>query len=90
MKAVDLDNYVIEKIKENFKGIQHRYSYYSQAYRYYEFLLFDEINVDVIIDKNIENKRIIDFVIDENVNRIRENLKDLSLKINRMVSNEVL
>lgn len=90
MKVVDLDKYVIDRINKNFEGIQFRYSYYSQAYRYYEFLLFDEINIDVIIDKNVENKRIIDFIIDENVTRIKNNLKDLLIKLDRLVLHEVL
>lgn len=90
MNIVDLDKYIDERVKDVFPDIQYRYSYSSNAYMYYEYLLFDELNVDIIIDKNIKSKRIIDILIDENIERIKGNLKELLLKIDRVLLNEIL
>ena len=90
MNIVDLDKHVIKRVEHAFPGIQHRYSYSSNAYMYYEFTLFDELNIDVIIDKNVKSKKIVDILIDENIERIKGNLKELLLKIDRMLLNEIL
>lgn len=90
MKIVNVDNYIHDKITSVFKDVKYKCSNKSKVYTYYEYLLFDEIDIEIIINNDIHSKDILDAIIDENIKRVKDNLKTLLLKLDRMILDEIM